>query len=45
MIRPSADLHIARVERDPARIQAQYDLGRRDALEKLPALREFLTGA
>ena len=45
VIRPSADLHIARVERDPARVQAQYDLGRRDALEKLPALREFLAGA
>ena len=42
VIRPSRDLHIARMEKDPARIRAQYDLGRQDALEKLPALRNFL---
>jgi predicted patatin/cPLA2 family phospholipase len=44
VIRPTADLHIARMEKDPKRVQAQYRLGRRDALQKLPELRAFLAG-
>ena len=42
VIRPSCDLHIGRMEKDPARLQAQYDLGRTDALAKFSALKEFL---
>lgn len=42
VIRPSLDLHIGRMEKDPDRLQAQYDLGRTDALAKLTALKEFL---
>ena len=44
VIRPTEDLHIARMEKDPERVQAQYRLGRRDTLQKLPELRAFLTG-
>lgn len=42
LIRPSADLQIGRMERDPARLEAQYELGRRDALAALPALRKWI---
>lgn len=42
VIRPSRDLKVARMEKDVRKIQAQYDLGRRDTLKKLDALREFL---
>ena len=44
VIRPTEDLHIARMEKDPERVQAQYRLGRRDTLQKLPELRALLTG-
>lgn len=42
LIRPSEDLKIDRMERDPARLEAQYNLGRKDALAALPALREWI---
>lgn len=43
VIRPSADLHIGRIEKDRARIRAQYDLGRTDALACIADLQAFLT--
>ena len=43
VIRPSADLHIGRMEKDRARIRAQYDLGRADALACIADLQAFLT--
>lgn len=42
LIRPSKALHIGRMERDMDRINAQYELGRTDALAALPALRKWL---
>lgn len=42
LIRPSQDLKIDRMERDPARLEAQYNLGRADALAALPALKEWM---
>ena len=42
LIRPSQDLKIDRMERDPARLEAQYNLGRADALAALPALKEWI---
>ena len=42
VIRPSRDLGVSRMEKDPRKIQAQYELGRRDALARVEELREFL---
>ena len=42
VIRPSKNLGIGRMERDPARLEAQYNLGRRDALAKLEALKKWM---
>lgn len=42
LIRPSQDLKIDRMERDPARLEAQYNLGRADALAALPTLKEWI---
>ena len=42
LLRPSKDLQIGRMERDPARLEAQYNLGRADALAALPALKEWI---
>lgn len=42
LIRPSQDLKIDRMERDPARLEAQYNLGRADAIAALPALKEWI---
>lgn len=42
VIRPSRDLHIRRMEKDLKKIRAMYLLGRHDAKEKLPEIREFL---
>ena len=42
VIAPSQDLHLHRTERDPARLRAQYRLGRRDAMARLAALRAYL---
>jgi predicted patatin/cPLA2 family phospholipase len=43
VIQPSADLHIGRTEKNPQKLQAMYDLGRQDALEKLTEIKEFLS--
>lgn len=42
VIRPTKDLEIGRMERDPARLEAQYQLGRTDAQAKLKELKDFL---
>lgn len=42
LLRPSADLHIGRMERDPRRLREMYCLGRKDAEASLPQLRHFL---
>lgn len=42
VIRPSKDLGIKRTEHDPARLEEQYNLGRKDALEKLDALKKWI---
>ncbi|MBQ6824685.1 MAG: patatin family protein [Clostridia bacterium] len=42
VLRPSADLGIKRMEKDPARLEAQYDLGRRDAEAALTELKNWI---
>ncbi len=42
VIRPSEDLGIQRMEHNPARLEAQYDLGRRDAIAALDALKDWM---
>lgn len=42
VIRPSKNLGIGRMERDPARLESQYNLGRRDALAKLEELKKWI---
>ena len=42
ILRPSKKLKISRIERNKKRIQAMYDLGVKDAKDKLEELREFL---
>lgn len=42
VIQPSVELGVSRVESDPQKIQDLYELGRKDALEKLSALKDFL---
>ncbi len=42
LIRPSEDLGIKRVEKDPARLEAQYNLGRKDALAALNDLKKWM---
>lgn len=42
VLRPSEDLGIKRMEKDPARLQAQYELGRRDAEKQLHAIKAFM---
>ncbi|MBQ7934876.1 MAG: patatin family protein [Clostridia bacterium] len=43
VIRPSANLGIGRIEKDPAKLEAQYNLGRADALAKINELKKFLS--
>lgn len=43
VIRPSAPIEIGRLEKDPEKLQAVYDLGRSDALNSLAGLREYLS--
>ncbi len=43
VLRPSRMVPIRRIEKDKARIQEMYDLGRGDALAKLASLRDFLS--
>lgn len=42
VLRPSEDLGIRRMEKDPARLEAQYALGRKDAEKNLVFLKEFI---
>ncbi|MCD8326943.1 MAG: patatin family protein [Lachnospiraceae bacterium] len=42
VIRPSETPDVSRTEHDPAKLQALYDLGRRDAEKKLDEVRAFL---
>lgn len=41
-IRPSRDLEMKRIETRPERLQAMYDLGIEDCLERMPALKRYL---
>ena len=43
LIRPSKRIPIKRTEKNPEVVQAQYDLGRQDALKQLDAVREYLS--
>lgn len=43
VIRPTQDLAIGRMEKDPAKLEAQYNLGRADATAKLKELKDFLS--
>lgn len=42
VIRPSQNLHIGRMEKNPDRLQAQYDLGYQDALKSLDGIKAYL---
>lgn len=42
VIRPSKDLAIQRIEKDPAKVRAMYELGVSDMREQLAALRAYL---
>ena len=42
VIRPSRDLGVKRMEKDLRKVQAQYDLGREDALGKVEEVKRFL---
>lgn len=42
VLRPSVDLHIGRMERDPERLMEMYQLGRKDAEDNLAPLQRFL---
>lgn len=43
VIRPAAPLPVSRVEKNPKRLQAAYDIGRDTATAQLEAIRHFLT--
>lgn len=42
VFRPSVDLHVKRVEKDPAKLQAMYDLGIADTVKEWKRLMAFL---
>lgn len=42
VIRPSVDLQISRLEKDPAKVQAMYDLGMSDTKKQIQALKDYL---
>ncbi|SUT88244.1 patatin [[Actinobacillus] rossii] len=42
VIRPSVDLQISRLEKDPAKVQTMYDLGMSDAKKQMQALKDYL---
>ena len=44
VLRPSQHIKISRVEKDPDKLQALYDVGVRDAQDKQEQIRQFLTG-
>ncbi len=41
VLRPSRDLHLGRIEKDPDRLREMYNLGRSDAEAKLAQIRAF----
>lgn len=41
-IRPSVDMHMKRVEKDPEKLEELYQLGRADAAEQLERIKAFL---
>lgn len=43
VIRPSQTLPIKRIEKDPAKLQAMYDLGLADATQSIPHLTQYLS--
>lgn len=45
VFRPSSPIKISKIEKDPEKLQAVYDLGKRDAEERLPELFRFLDTA
>lgn len=45
VIRPSRSVKIKRTEKNPKMMQEMYDLGRKDALDKLAEIKEFLARA
>lgn len=45
VLRPSEDLQIKRMEKNPARLQAQYDLGHSDAMAAMERLKEWINEA
>ena len=42
VLRPSRDLHLSRIEKDPEKLREMYNLGREDAAEQIEKIREFL---
>ena len=42
VIRPSCALEISKVEKDPEKLKAIYEIGRKDAMERLEEIRAFL---
>ena len=42
VLRPSKDLGVSRLERDPEKLRAMYELGRADTLARLDEIRAFL---
>lgn len=42
IVRPSEKLPVGRVEKDPEKLKAAYEIGRRTAEAMLPQIREFL---
>lgn len=42
VIRPPESLHIGRIEKDPNELQRVYEIGRREALKNLKAMKAFL---
>lgn len=42
VLRPSQEIKIGRVEKDPEKLQAVYDLGRKDAQAQLAQLQDYL---
>lgn len=42
VLRPSEEIKIGRIEKDPEKLQSVYDLGRKDAQARLAQLQEYL---
>ena len=42
VLRPSRDLHLGRIEKDPARLREMYELGREDAEHRIEEIRAFV---